>query len=142
MKSCTNSLTDPSNTYETMDTSSNWHSTQTNGSSLLGYIRNQIERLCIAIIKPGVFSGNQLSGAGFQYTGKGDAARCKDCALEVCNWTLDMSPFGIHSKKSPNCPFVCSIKISPPLQTVQSTSTSDEQESAQIKFQIIDPEYL
>ncbi|CAF4296168.1 unnamed protein product, partial [Rotaria sordida] len=50
-----------------------------------------------------------MSAAGFEYTGNGDTARCKDCGLEVSNWTLDMNPFTIHSKQRPDCPFVCTI---------------------------------
>ncbi|CAF4450266.1 unnamed protein product, partial [Adineta steineri] len=37
-------------------------------------------------MKPGIYTHNNLNAAGFQYTGNGDTARCKDCGLEVSNW--------------------------------------------------------
>ncbi|CAF3690461.1 unnamed protein product [Adineta steineri] len=64
------------------------------------------------IMKPGVHTPNHLNAAGFQYTGVGDTARCKDCGLEVSNWTVTMQPITIHSKQRPECPFILSLKQS------------------------------
>ncbi|CAF1122919.1 unnamed protein product [Adineta steineri] len=62
------------------------------------------------IIKPGIYTQNHLNSAGFQYTGNGDTARCKDCGLEVSNWKATMHPYTIHSKQKPECPFILSLK--------------------------------
>ncbi|CAF3734935.1 unnamed protein product [Rotaria sp. Silwood1] len=80
-----------------------------------------------------------MSAAGFQYIGDRDTARCEHCGLEAFNWTADMNPFTIHSKESPHCPYVRSMKPSSLLSvlessssstsTGQNTSTSDEQEN-------------
>ena len=70
----------------------------------------------------GVHSGNRMRAAGFEYTGNEDTARCKDCLLEVPNWTLNMDPFTIHSNRSPDCPFVRNIKSSV-LSTTSSSSS-------------------
>ncbi|CAF4479304.1 unnamed protein product, partial [Rotaria sp. Silwood2] len=51
-----------------------------------------------------------MKAAGFHYTNIRDTARCDRCQLEVSEWTLDMNPFSIHSDRSPNCPFVHSLK--------------------------------
>ncbi|CAF1028763.1 unnamed protein product [Adineta steineri] len=62
--------------------------------------------------KSGIYTQNHLYAAGFQYTGYGDTARCKDCGLEVSGWTADMKPHIIHSKQRPECPFILSLKQS------------------------------
>ncbi|CAF1161676.1 unnamed protein product [Adineta steineri] len=62
--------------------------------------------------QPGVHTPNYLNAAGFQYTGVSDTARCKDCGLEVSNWTVTMQPITIHSKQRPECPFILSLKQS------------------------------
>ena len=56
--------------------------------------------------KQGIHTVCYLKTAGFQYTGNGDTTHCKDCGLEVSNWTKDMTPFTIHSEQKPDCPFV------------------------------------
>ncbi|CAF2864133.1 unnamed protein product [Rotaria sp. Silwood2] len=60
--------------------------------------------------KQGVHSIICMKAAGFHYTNIRDTARCDRCQLEVSEWTLDMNPFSIHSDRSPNCPFVHSLK--------------------------------
>ena len=56
--------------------------------------------------KHGVYTPNFLKIHGFDYTGEGDTTRCKDCGLEVSNWTLDMAPKDIHRERRPDCPFL------------------------------------
>ncbi len=88
--------------------------------------------------KRGIFTPNHLLGAGFEYTGDGDTARCKKCGLEISNWTSNMNPYNIHSEQKPDCPFIQSIitsasanKPSSSLSTtaVRNTSTSNEDKS-------------
>jgi hypothetical protein len=93
-----------------------------------------------------------MSAAGFEYTGDRDAARCRDCGLEVSNWTLDMKPFTIHLERKPDCPFIRSVITSSLLKqpsssslsttVVRNTSTSNEQEnpSKRLKIETIDAE--
>lgn len=59
----------------------------------------------------GVHSINAMKAAGFEYTGIGDTARCNSCDLEISDWNIDIKPFIIHSSNSPECPFVCSIRL-------------------------------
>ena len=60
----------------------------------------------------GVHTVNYMSAAGFQYSGE-NKAKCNDCGLEVTGWKIDMNPFAVHAKRSPNCPFVQKMKASP-----------------------------
>jgi hypothetical protein len=101
--------------------------------------------------RPGVRPANNMSDAGFEYTGDGDAARCQACGLEVSNWTIDMMPFTIHAKQKPDCPVVRSMITSLVKQpsssslsttVVRNTSTSNEQEnpSKRLKIETIDAE--
>ncbi|CAF1080286.1 unnamed protein product [Rotaria sp. Silwood1] len=99
-----------------MDDSSKTFNKKKEGSQTLATMINRIQTLIKSIKRPGVHAVDYMSDVGFDYTGDGDTARCKDCGLEVSNWTLDMNPFTIHSKCQPNCPFVRSII---------STSSSD-----------------
>jgi hypothetical protein len=66
---------------------------------------------------PSVYTGIDMSAAGFKYTGDGDTACCEYCELKVSNWTLDMDPLTIHSQRKPDCPFVRSQKVSSSLTT-------------------------
>ncbi|CAF2631346.1 unnamed protein product [Rotaria sp. Silwood2] len=61
---------------------------------------------------------------GFEYTGNGDTARCKDCGLEVSDWILDMNPFTIHSKQRPDCPFILSLVTNSQLNIRESFISS------------------
>ncbi|CAF3404171.1 unnamed protein product [Rotaria sp. Silwood1] len=147
--SSTDALSDPSHKFESMDSSSKWSDKKKEASLTLAKIRNRIQLLAKSINKPGIHSVCYMFAAGFEYTGRGDAARCKDCGLEVSNWTLDMHPFTIHSKRQPDCPFVCSIaasslsnipasSTSPATTTVRNTTTLNEQENPS-KRQKIEP---
>ncbi|CAF3403899.1 unnamed protein product [Rotaria sp. Silwood1] len=107
-----------------METSSKYVDKKEEGSKILANIRNRIQSLAKSINTPGVHSTCYMSAAGFEYTENGDTARCKDCGLEVSNWTLDMNPFTIHSKRQPDCLFVCSIIQSSLSNTPVSSSTS------------------
>lgn len=70
----------------------------------------QVINFCYPLLnKKGVHSVIALAAAGFHYTGVGDTTRCNDCGLEVSEWTVDMHPFTIHSKRSPTCEYVRSI---------------------------------
>jgi hypothetical protein len=99
--------------------------------------------------KHGVHSVNFMSAGGFDYTGEGDTACCKDCGLEVSNWALDMIPFEIHSKQKPDCSFVRNVitsslsNASAPTSSSSTTinrniSTSNDQENPS-KRQKIEP---
>jgi hypothetical protein len=74
-----------------------------------GNIINKLKSLIKSKTSPGVHSVISMKVAGFEYTGKTDAARCKDCGLEVSNWTKDMDPWTIHSKQKPDCSYIKSI---------------------------------
>jgi hypothetical protein len=85
-----------------------------------------------------IFTPSHLSAAGFEYTGERDTTRCKECGLEISNWTRDMDPYKIHLKQKPDCPFIQSIitsslsnKSSSSLSTttVRNTSASNEHEN-------------
>ncbi|CAF5022755.1 unnamed protein product, partial [Rotaria magnacalcarata] len=113
------------------------HVTLTRGKSIFQSIK-----------KFGVHTVPHMSACGFQYTGNGNTACCKDCGLEVSNLTLDMNPFTIHSQRRPDCPFVCSIKASlsanisasssPPKTTIRNSTTTSELENPS-KRQKIEP---
>jgi len=72
--------------------------------------------------KLGPFTAIQMATAGFKYTGDGDTTHCENCGLEVSNWTKEMTPFIVHSKQKPDCPFIRSVKAS--LQSNVSSSSS------------------
>ncbi|CAF0941047.1 unnamed protein product [Rotaria sordida] len=91
-----------------MDDSSRQFDKKKQGSQTLAIIINRIQTLVKSIKRPGIHAVYSMIAAGFEYTGDGDTARCKDCQLEIYNWTLDMNPFTIHSKYQPDCPFVLS----------------------------------
>ena len=42
--------------------------------------------------KLGVHSVNHMFAAGLKYTGDQDTAKCKDCGVELSNWTIDQKP--------------------------------------------------
>lgn len=95
----------------------------------------------------GVHSVIQMSAAGFQYTGDGDTAHCRDCGLRVFNWTADKNPFTIHSEESPTCSYVRFIKESPlgtlpsssfSIATNQNMSTSSDEQENQCKSRKVD----
>ncbi|CAF4804298.1 unnamed protein product, partial [Rotaria socialis] len=103
--------------------------------AVLSGIRSTIQ----SIKKFGVHTVAHMSAGGFQYTGNGNAACCKDCGLEVSNLTSDMNPFTIHSQRRPDCPFVCSIMTSssanipapssPPKTTIRNPTTASALEN-------------
>ncbi|CAF1481102.1 unnamed protein product [Rotaria sp. Silwood1] len=127
VRSSTDALSDPSHKFESMDSSSKWSDQKKEASLTLAKIRNRIQSLAKSINKPGIHSVCYMFAAGFEYTGRGDAARCKDCGLEVSNWTLDMKPFIIHSKRQPDCPFVCSmVRVSLSNMSVSSSSSTTD----------------
>ncbi|CAF2372482.1 unnamed protein product [Rotaria sp. Silwood2] len=103
-------------------------------------MHNRIQSILRSTKKLGVHTPCHIISAGFEYTGDGDTTRCKDCGLEVSKWTLDMNPFVIHSKRRPDCPFVCNIipssfknvpasSASPATTTVRNTLILNEQEN-------------
>ncbi|CAF3720685.1 unnamed protein product [Rotaria sp. Silwood1] len=102
----TEPLNGASNKYKSMDDSSKLFDKKKEGSQTLAITINQIQTLVKSIKRPGVHAVYSMAAAGFKYIGDGDTARCKDCGLEVSNWTLDMNPFTIHSKCQPDCSFV------------------------------------
>ncbi|CAF5098745.1 unnamed protein product, partial [Rotaria sp. Silwood1] len=104
-----NTLSNVSNKYNSMANSVKSLYKKKEGSQNLATTINRIQTLIKLVKGPGVHPVGYMSTVGFEYTGNGDTARCKDCGLEVSNWTLDMNPFTIHSKSQPNCPFIRSI---------------------------------
>ncbi|CAF3732674.1 unnamed protein product [Rotaria sp. Silwood1] len=85
----------------------------------------QVLETCLELTKKrGIHSVNAMKAAGFRYTGIGDAACCDKCQLEVTNWKENMDPFTIHSQRSQNCSFVCSMKSSIVANASLSTSIS------------------
>jgi hypothetical protein len=110
----------------------------------------QSVNLCLALLKkPGVHSTIALSSDGFYYTGNGDTARCDDCNLEVSRWTSEMKPIVIHAQRSPECPFVHSIRpIDGPIipatlsrTSVISTSNDGERPFKRQKTKTTDGKY-
>ncbi|CAF1527194.1 unnamed protein product [Rotaria sordida] len=122
-----------------MDASPKWCVRKKEDSPTLASIRHRIQSLVQLTKRLGVYTVGHMSAAGFEYTGNGDTARCKDCGLEVSNWRSDMNPFTIHSKQRPDCPFVCTIIPSslsnvpasfvPPTTAVEKISMPNEQEN-------------
>ncbi|CAF2402134.1 unnamed protein product [Rotaria sp. Silwood2] len=106
-----------------MDVSLKRFDTNKEDSKSLHKIRNRIQSLVQSINRSGVHSVSYMSAAGFEYTGDGDTVRCKDCGLEVSNWTLDMKPFIIHSTCQPKCSFVCSM-VPASLSNMTASSSS------------------
>lgn len=103
-------------------------------------ICGRIQALHRTLKQYGVHSANYMSAAGFQYTGDGDTAICKQCGLEISNWTTEMIPFTIHSQRQPNCSFVRSIKS--PLSstvTLKHSSTNDTEERRSKRQRVEDP---
>ena len=87
-----------------------------------------IKAICSMLVKkPGEHSVIVLTSAGFQYTGNGDTTRCDQCGLEVSDWTANMSPMAVHSQRSPDCPFVCSMRSLP---STHGASISDRREDS------------
>ena len=74
--------------------------------------------------KLGVYTPNQFAAAGFEYTGDGDTAICKDCKLEISNWTLEMKPIVIHLEQRPDCPFVINFSKALSSLVLNTTSTN------------------
>ncbi|CAF3868418.1 unnamed protein product [Rotaria sordida] len=110
-----------------MDASSKLCVKKKEDSPTLASIRHRIQSLAKLTKRLGVYTVCHMSAVGFEYTGNGDTARCKDCGLEVSNWRSDMNPFTIHSKQRPDCPFICTIIPSSlsnvPASSVSSTTT-------------------
>ena len=90
--------------------------------------------------KLGVYTPNQLAATGFEYTGDGDTAICKDCKLEISNWTLEMKPLMIHLEQRPDCPFVINFsKALPSLilnTTSRNTTISNNQENPSKRIKV------
>ncbi|CAF4041432.1 unnamed protein product [Rotaria magnacalcarata] len=114
----------------------------------------RVKSIFQSIKKFGVHTVPHMSACGFQYTGNGNTACCKDCGLEVSNLTLDMNPFTIHSQRRSDCPFVCSMKASlsanisasssPPKTTIRNPTTTSELEnpSKRQKIELMDSESI
>ncbi|CAF4043277.1 unnamed protein product, partial [Rotaria sordida] len=144
----------PPHKFESMDASSKWCVRKKEDSPTLASIRHRIQSLAQLTKRLGVYTVCYMSAAGFEYTGNGDTARCKDCGLEVSNWRSDMKPFTIHSKQRPDCPFVCTIIPSslsnvcasfvPPTTAVEKISMPNEQEnpSKRRKIETMDSGYV
>ncbi|ELW66606.1 Baculoviral IAP repeat-containing protein 4 [Tupaia chinensis] len=56
-------------------------------------------------------SASTLAGAGFLYTGEGDAVRCFSCHAAVKEWQRGDSAVERHRKVSPNCRFINSFYL-------------------------------
>ncbi|CAF3001899.1 unnamed protein product [Rotaria sp. Silwood2] len=146
----TDTLNDASNKYKSINNSSKTFDKKKEDSQSLTTIINRIQTLVKSIKRPGVHTVSYMFAVGFEYTGNGDTARCKDCGLEVSNWTLDMNPFTIHSKRQPDCPFVRSLLptsssdvsasfTSPTIPTQNaSISTAEENTSQRQKIEPMD----
>ena len=91
----------------------------------------------IAPPSPGVHSRTFMSAAGLDYIGEGDKAKCKECELEVANWTKAMLPFDIHAARSPTCPFI--LRMRAPLSSSIQSSLNSTVRSAAIST--TEPEY-
>ena len=80
----------------------------------------------------GIHSSNVIRAAGFEYTGKRDAAHCNKCGLEVSNWTLEMRPFDVHKERKPDCPFVQSVTSSKSMTKRSLSATTTDQDMPQL----------
>ncbi|CAF1230151.1 unnamed protein product [Rotaria magnacalcarata] len=118
------------------------HSDKKHDSLPHNHVLSQCRSVALSMKKCGVHTISHMSAAGFQYTRDKDTARCKDCRLQISNWTLNMNPFTIHSQRRPDCPFVRSIltsSLSNPSKSTASTvktSTSKKAEN-QSKYRMI-----
>jgi baculoviral IAP repeat-containing protein 2/3 len=92
--------------------SSNCCKTKKEDSLSVSDIRNRVQSLVKSINKQGVYSVSFMSAVGFKYIGSGDTTLCEECKLKVSNWTVDMNPLVVHVEKSPNCPFIQSLRSS------------------------------
>jgi hypothetical protein len=102
-------LNNPSNTGERMNALSTQLDKKKEDFPTLIPLRKRIIPLIKLKTNPGVHSVNCMLSSGFEYTGDGDTARCKDCRLHISNWTKDMDPWNIHKKQKPDCSFVQSM---------------------------------
>ena len=102
-------LRDLSGTFEWTNALSIQSDRKKEGSPTIATVFNLIKTLCESIRSPGIHSAVAMHSAGFQYTGDGDTASCKECGLKISNWTKDMKPFTIHSKQKPDCSFIQSV---------------------------------
>ncbi|CAF2117534.1 unnamed protein product [Rotaria magnacalcarata] len=138
-------LTSMSHNDNSLDTSPKSHNKKGN-SLLYSTIISRVESITQSMKKFGLHTNCHMSAAGFQYTGDGDTAYCKDCGLEVSNWTLDMNPFTIHSQRGPDCPFVYSVMASSssPKTTIRNPTTTSELENPSLrqKLQLMDSESI
>ncbi|CAF3389411.1 unnamed protein product [Rotaria sp. Silwood1] len=137
-----NTFIDTSNKHNPITISLKRLDNENGNSTNLTTIRNRIQALKNSIARPGVHTINHMSAMGFEYIGNGDTARCKDCGLEVSNWTSDMDPFTIHSKQQPNCPFILSLATKSPLNihesSISSSNTAGEHIPKRQKLETID----
>ncbi|CAF3170786.1 unnamed protein product [Rotaria sp. Silwood2] len=124
LKRLSDTLIDTSNKHNSIDISLKRFDKKTGNSTTHTTIKSRIQALKNSLARPDVHTVNYMSSMGFEYTGNGDAARCKDCGLEVSNWTLDMNPFTIHSKQQPDCPFILSLVTNPQRNTHESSIAS------------------
>jgi hypothetical protein len=108
-KSSTDVQRSPSRKDEVTANAMRLYDKKNEGSPTLTLPGKRIIPLIKLKTSPGVHSVNYMLAAGFEYTGEADAARCKDCKLEISNWTKDMNPWIIHSKQKPDCSFVQSM---------------------------------
>ena len=56
----------------------------------------------------------QLAGVGFVYSGKGTLVQCFQCGIKYRNWSKlgqEITPFDIHYKYNPRCPFLRTLKF-------------------------------
>ena len=58
------------------------------------------------LINVHIHSPAVMNAAGFNYTHRGDTARCTICGLEVSHWTDAMDPLAVHAERSPHCVFI------------------------------------
>lgn len=69
-----------------------------------------------------------LCEAGFYYTGSGDLTRCFQCGVGVCGWKDDDDPWTAHSKYSPECAYVLTVKgVTEPSVTATSFGGDTEE---------------
>ncbi|CAF4574973.1 unnamed protein product [Rotaria sp. Silwood2] len=124
VKYLSDTLIDTSNKYNPINISLKRLDNKNGNSTTLTTIKNRIQGLKHLIARPGVHTVKYMFAMGFEYTGNGDTARCKDCGLEVSDWTLEVNPFTIHSKQRPDCPFILSLVTNSQLNIRESFISS------------------
>lgn len=75
-----------------------------------------------------------LANSGFYYVGPNNETRCFSCYRTFTQWSMYDSPWNVHVKLSPNCPFIINNDLlGGSSSNIWNTNYCDERESEKLK---------